>query len=353
MDEPILQHATDGSNRRQFLGVLGQTAIAGAAGTVAGAGGSSTTQAAEQAPVPGKVRQRVLGKTGLKVSEIGFGGHSWSFKRVPDGNGGFREVTLAEAERMIRLGLEMGVNFFDSCTPQSEHTVPGVILKRLGKRDQVIVSARCCHKMKGVAADKEQVYKFVDERLKLWQTDHFDLLMLTNESNDTPQSGYWEMSHCLEALDKVKQQGKIRFTGFGCHFTPELFLAAIEKYGRAFDVCSLPYNIRHRAAEKIMPAAEKAGLGIVTIKAFARGALLEGRDLRGADAGLPRDMLGFVLRQELVDTCICGVISEAELRENLSASWTPLSPAAARRLEKLATAAGPECGWLEAGWRYA
>ena len=289
MDDLILRHARDGGgNRRQFLGVLGQTAVVAAAGTVAAAGQPSTAQAADQEPpVPGKVRQRVLGKTGLKVSEIGFGGHSWSFKRVPDGNGGLREVTLAEAERMIRLGLEMGVNFFDSCTPPREHTVPGEIIKRLGKRDEVIVSARCCHKMKGVAADKEQVYKFVDERLKLWQTDRFDLLMLTNESNDTPQSGYWDMSHCLEALDKVKQQGKIRFTGFGCHFTPELFLEAIEKYGRLFDVCSLPYNIRHRAAEKILPAAEKAGLGIVTIKAFARGALLDGRDLRGADAGLP------------------------------------------------------------------
>jgi aryl-alcohol dehydrogenase-like predicted oxidoreductase len=161
------------------------------------------------------------------------------------------------------------------------------------------------------------------------------------------------MSHCLEALDRVKQQGKIRFTGFGCHFTPELFLAAIGKYGRFFDVCSLPYNIRHRAAEKILPAAEKVGLGIVTIKAFARGALLEGRDLRGKDAGLPCDMLAFVLQQELVDTCICGVISEAELRENLSASWTRLTPETSRRLEKLASTAGPSCDWLEAGWRHA
>ena len=64
-------------------------------------------------------------------------------------------------------------------------------------------------------------------------------------------------------------------------------------------------------------------------------------------------MLAFVLREKLVDTCICGVISEAELRENLSASWTPLTPEADRRLEKLAAAAGPGCDWLEAGWRYA
>ena len=340
------------ANRRAFLGTIGPSVLA--------AGGSATATAAafgddrRQPAIEGRVRQRKLGKTGLMVSEIGFGGHSWSFKRVPDGKGGMRTLTLDESERMIRLGLEMGVNFFDSCTPAEEHTVPGQIIKKLGIRDQVIVSARCCHKMKGVPGDRDEVYKFVDQRLKQWQTDRFDVLMLTNETYDTAQSGYWDMSYCIEALEKVKEQGKIRFTGFGCHFEPESFLDAIEKHGDFFDVCSFPYNIRHRAGERIMPAAEKAGLGIVTIKAFARGELLIDRDLRGADQGLPRSMIAYVLQHELVDCCICGVVSEAELRENLSASWTRLAPGEKQRLE--AMAADMPCHryhWLENGWQYA
>jgi predicted aldo/keto reductase-like oxidoreductase len=80
--------------------------------------------------------------------------------------------------------------------------------------------------MKGVARDKQEIYKFVDERLKMWQTDRFDLLMLSNTAGDTKMSGYWDMSYSMEALDKVKKQGKIRFAGFGSHFTPELFLRA-------------------------------------------------------------------------------------------------------------------------------
>jgi aryl-alcohol dehydrogenase-like predicted oxidoreductase len=301
-----------------------------------------------------QVRRRKLGKTGLIVSEIGFGGHSWSFKRVPDGHGGLRQLTLDESARIIRVGLEMGVNFFDSCTPELEHTVPGRIIKDLGIRDRIIVSARCCHKMKGVAADRNEVYRFVDQRLKQWQTDYFDILMLTNETYDTPQSGYWDMSYCIEALEKVKQQGKVRFTGFGCHFSPESFLDAIQKHGAFFDVCSFPYNIRHRAGERILPAAEAAELGVVTIKAFARGELLKNRDLNGVDRGLPRCMVAFVLQNKLVDTCICGVISEAELRENLSASWLGLTDEEQRRLERLA--ANLSCRgypWLENDWRYA
>ena len=92
---------------------------------------------------------------------------------------------------------------------------------------------------------------------KLWQTEYVDLCLLCNTAHDTPQSGYWDMSYAIEALDKLKQQGKIRYTGFGCHFTPELFLEAIDKFGDYFDVCSLPYNIRHRAAERVLPAARR------------------------------------------------------------------------------------------------
>jgi aryl-alcohol dehydrogenase-like predicted oxidoreductase len=343
--------------RRGFLKRLGRGVIVGGmVGAMAQAGldaveaGQPVGGAAVQ-PGPGRVGQRVLGKTGLKVPEIGFGGHSWAYARVPDGRGGLRKTSPQEAMRMIALGLEMGVNFFDSCTPPEEHTVPGEAVKRLGKRDAVIVSARLCHKMKGVPADKQTIYRWVDERLRLWQTDRFEILMLTNTENDTPASGYWDMSYSLEAVDRLKRQGKIRFAGFGCHFTPERYREAFEKYGRAWDICSLPYNARHRAAEEIIPLARKLDLGMITIKPFARGELLAGRKLAGPDAGLCRDLIAFVLEHRQVDCCICGVHTEEHVRENFSASWTRLTPAGRTRLETLAAQA-PCRGnrWLEHGW---
>jgi aryl-alcohol dehydrogenase-like predicted oxidoreductase len=252
---------------------------------------------------------------------------------------------------MISLGLDMGVNFFDSCTPKEEHSVPGAVIKRLKKRDAVVVSARLCHKMKGVPNDKREIDRFVDERLRLWQTDYFDILMVTNTENDTPASGYWEMSHSIEAIERLKKQGKVRFAGFGCHFTPEKYLEAFAKYGKAFEICSVPYNIRHRAAEAVIPEAKMAGLAMVTIKPFARGALLERRDGPAPGAGLARDMIAFVLENSQVDVCICGVHTEAHVKENFSASWTPLTPAARDRLNQVASRTPcPEHRWLEAGW---
>jgi len=343
----------DRPSRRDFLKHLGGDAIAGAVAAVAlhQADAGEPEHRASARPAPGKVARRVLGKTGLRVPEIGFGGHSWSYARVSDGRGGLRKTSPEEAMRMISLGLEMGVNFFDSCTPPEEHSVPGEAVKRLGKRDAVIVSARLCHKMKGAAADKETISRWVDERLRLWQTDRFEILMLTNTENDTPRSGYWDMSYALEAVDRLKRQGKIRFAGFGCHFTPEYYREAFEKYGRAWDICSLPYNARHRAAEEILPLARKLDLGMVTIKPLARGELLKGRDPAGTDAGLCRDMIAFVLEHRQVDCCICGVHTEAHVRENFSASWTRLTPAGRARLETLALRT--PCGgnrWLEHGW---
>ena len=346
------QHIEDDSTRRQFLKKIGLGAVAGG---MAGPLLDNSRVAAASDTTTHKVKYRVLGKTGLRVSEIGFGGHSWAYKQVPDGMGEYRRPTVDEATGMIAAGLDMGVNFLDSCTALEESSTPGEAIKRLKARDKVIVSIRVSHKMKGLEADKQEIYTWTDDRLKLWQTDHVDLCLLCNTEDDTPQSGYWDMSYSIEALDKLKQQGKIRFTGFGCHFTPELFLEAFDKFGDYFDICSMPYNIRHRAAEKILPAAKKKGLGVITIKPFARGAFLQKRDFKGPDAGLPRDMIAFVLENKLVDICTCGVHTIEQTQENFSASWTKLSPDQRKRLEKVAGTPvdNQEYSWLERDWRWA
>jgi aryl-alcohol dehydrogenase-like predicted oxidoreductase len=230
--------------------------------------------------------------------------------------------------------------------------------------------------MKGRKDDRDAITTWTDIRLKLWQTECVDLCLLCNTAHDTPQSGYWDMSYSIEALDKLKQQGKIRFTGFGCHFTPELFLEAIDKFGDYFDVCSVPYNIRHRAAETVFPAAKKKNLGIITIKPFARGALLTGRGLGNADAacglagsspvvglmtgrdpdkadaGLARDMISFVLQNQQVDICTCGVHTLGQVQENFSASWRQLTPEGRKRLGIAAATPCPGHRWLEEGWRF-
>jgi uncharacterized protein len=342
-----------GSTRRQFLERLGRGVAAGS--VVGGILGGASGSAADGPPVEGRVAHRQLGRTGLSVSEIGFGGHNWSYRQVPDGDG-YRAVTIDEAVEMIAAGLDLGVNFFDSCTPESESTIPGEALRRLKRRDEAVICVRPSHKMKGVEADKQEIYQWTEDRLRMWQIDCIDVLLLSNQASVTPQSGYWDMSYSIEALQRLKQQGKIRFTGFGSHFEPQWFFVAFQKFAKDFDVCSMPYNIRHRVAEMVMPAAKQAGLGVITIKPFARGSLLRGRQLDGAEGDLPRDLLAFVLENDSVDVCLAGFHTLAQMKNNFSASWTPLSPESRNRLEELAAATSVphgELAWLETGWRYA
>jgi aryl-alcohol dehydrogenase-like predicted oxidoreductase len=355
-EDAFRKNASQGQlDRRGFLKrvAAGATAAVGSGALLDGA------HAAEPQERPAKVehvvRRRTLGKTGLKVPEIGFGGHSWIYERVPDGQGGLRSTTIDEAVEMIALGFDMGINFFDGCTAHEEHSVPAEALRRLGKkRDEYIISARLCHKQFGTPEDKDAIKLFMDVYLKLWNTDYFDILMLSNESYDTERSGFWEMDHSIEAVHKLKKEGKIRFAGFGSHFKPEGFMYAFKHYAEHFDICSMPYNIRHRAAEKLLPVAKQVNLGVATIKPFARGSLLKDRDLTGADAGVPRDMIAFVLENEHVDVSVCGTHTLAHVKENFSASWTPLTPQRRQKLDKLgaATACNDE-RWLEEGWLYA
>ncbi len=78
-------------------------------------------------------------------------------------------------------------------------------------------------------------------------------------------------------------------------------------------------------------------------------------NLKGTDAGLPRDMIAFVLENKLVDICTCGVHTIEQTRENLSASWTKLTPDRRERLKKFAGVriTDKEYAWLEQNWRYA
>jgi aryl-alcohol dehydrogenase-like predicted oxidoreductase len=355
---PLISSTTVGSpkpTRRRFLGQLAQTAIgASLADSLLSVTGSAAIAMQTTAPA-GQVHHRMLGKTGLMVSEIGFGGHSWSYAKVPGLGGSWRKATVAEAVEMIGAGLAMGVNFLDSCTPEEESSTPGEALKHLNARDRVIISIRVSHMMKGRKEDRDEIYKWTNRRLQLWQTDRVDLCLLCNTENDTPESGYWDMSYSVEALDKLKQQGKIRYTGFGCHFTPELFQQAIDRFGDYFDICSVPYNVRHRAAETVLKAAKKKNMGTITIKPFARGALLKGRELETADAGLPRDMISFVLENPHVDICTCGVHTLSHVKENFSASWTRLTPAGRKRLGIAAATPCPGAchAWMENDWLHA
>jgi aryl-alcohol dehydrogenase-like predicted oxidoreductase len=297
-----------GISRRDFIGNVGKGAAISAFATT----GLGSFQSVFASTGGEMVAKRRLGKTELMISEIGIGAHTFS--------NWIQSCTEQQAIEILASARDIGVNHIDANNPELEHTIPPKAMKALNCRNDFILSVRDVRLVQGNKGDIERIYSKVDQRLQQWGTDHFDLLFMGSVYNE-----FMDLSWAIEALTKVKEQGKARFTGFGCHFSRENFKKAIDMYGDAYDVTSIPYNVFHRAAEEVFPAMKEKDLGVIVIKPFAAGSLLKSKDLTGVDKGLPRDMLSFVLANEHVHSVLPGLGSVEQGQENFSASWNPIS----------------------------
>ena len=306
-----------GLSRRQFLGTVGKGAAIGALAPITLKGIPSVFAATGTE----QVKKRRLGKTELMISEIGIGAHTFS--------SWIKDCTDKQAIEILASARDIGVNHIDADNPDPEHIIPSKAMRTLNARDDFILSVRDVHTIEGDKGDIARINAKVEQRLKNWGVDYFDLLFMGTVFND-----FVDHSYAIEALEKIQEQGKARFVGFGCHFSRENFLKAINLYGDFFDVTSVPYNPYHRGAEEIFPALAEKDLGVIIIKPFAAGSLLKNKDLQGKDKDLPRNMLSYILANKYVHSVLPGFSSVEQGREDFSASWNPLTTAQVKQMEE-------------------
>ncbi|MBM4045794.1 MAG: aldo/keto reductase [Planctomycetes bacterium] len=293
-------------------------------------------------PIPGfQVQRRQLGKTGLMVSELAFGGHSFRAQ------GGSPEPSPEEAVKIVAKVIEYGVNLFDT-TDQKERQALAKCFAEVGAKGQCHVVAR--HDWGG---GREALMRSAELSLRQLHVDALDVFL----------AGIWSPAHfnqdTLAAFDELKKSGKVRFVGLGGHFSPENGLRTIEQNAAHLDAVCVPYNFSARAAERVMDAAEKHRLGVLTKKPFNRGALLPAthtpkRPAAHTPFSLPRAFLKFVLVNDKVDAALVGMNTVAQAEEDLRASGEKLTPPELDALSRATAVASatrayaPE--WLEA-WR--
>jgi L-galactose dehydrogenase len=153
------------------------------------------------------VEYRTLGKTGLRVSIIGYGAS-------PLGNE-FGETDVAEGARAVHLAIERGINYFD-VSPYYGRTLAeerlGAALQ--GKRDKILLATKCGRYGREVEEcdySARRVTASVDESLKRLRTDHVDLIQIHDcEMAASPEQLVHET---IPALRKVVQAGKARWVG--------------------------------------------------------------------------------------------------------------------------------------------
>ncbi len=210
------------------------------------------------------MQYRTLGRTGLRVSDIGFGA-------MTIGGEIFGATDDQESLRAVHRAIDLGLNFIDTADAygrgHSEELLAQVLKDR---RDEVILATKGGNQFsvrQGLRNfDPDYITSALENSLKRLQIDTIDLYQLHNPSPEIMQRG-----EIFERLDRLKQDGKIRFYGVSLEKTQD-GIVAIET-GKP-DTLQVVYNILHQdPQEALFPLAEKEQIGIVARVPLERGVL--------------------------------------------------------------------------------
>ena len=194
-----------------------------------------------------------FGKTGLTVSKVGFGG-------IP-----IMRLSRADAARLVRETIEMGVNFVDTAHgyADSEEKI-GEAIKGMKREDLVIAS-------KSPANDKKTFNEQLDLSLKRLGVDYIDIYQFHGVSNEAKRSAIFAPGGAMEGLEEAVKAGKVRFPAFSSHSLP---IAMELMKGGKFAAVQLPFNyIDCAAADEAIPLAKKLDIGFIAMKPMGGGLL--------------------------------------------------------------------------------
>lgn len=292
--------AHDRMNRKEFL----KRSSAGLAGI--GAAALAAPALIGRIHAAGKVVYRTLGKTGLKVTEVGFGG------------------SRTNEPSIIKRALDLGINFIDTgrmyAGGRNEEMI-GKVVRDI--RKNIVIQSKIDQKIQN---DREAMDKSINDSLKALQTDYIDIMIVRGATTEKAVRN----PVVMEVFTKAKEAGKIRACGFSCHSAnaSEMLLAGIET--GVYDVVMVPYNhagnFRHTvygiysewdqaALEKSFEKAAAKGIGILCMKTCSGGPIVTDDNPQGSyQAGLK-----WILRNKNVGVLAVGMGSFREVDEDFGA----------------------------------
>jgi predicted aldo/keto reductase-like oxidoreductase len=296
--------------------------------------------AEKPAPAATGVPRRQFGKTSDTVSIIGLGGHTMATAKDE-----------AESIRIIHEAIDQGINFMDNAWEYHNGRSEEIMGKALkgGWREKVFLMTKVCTHGQG----RDVAMRMLEESLTRLQTDRLDLWMIHQLDSEEQVKSAFAVGGAVEALDKARQQGKIRYVGFTGHLSPDVHLSMLA-HDYVWDAVLMPINAfeanRKGFHTRVLPEVAKrgiAGLGIKSLGGNAR-VVQEGKITA-------EQAIRFSLSQPLT-VQIVGMNSLDNLRQNLqiARNFKPMSPA---EMEKLtARCAGMDqgayyCSYRRPGYR--
>lgn len=228
---------------------------------------------------------RILGKTGLKISRLGFGG-------IP-----IQRIQAADTRPLMLQLVENGVNFIDTARGYTvSESYLGEALE--GIRDKFVLAT------KSMSRDKEGMAKDIDISLGNLRTNYIDLYQIHNPSMQQFEQ-VMAPGGALEALMEAKQAGKIGHIGVTAH-SAEVFELALKQPW--VETIMFPYNLVETQGEDLMRKCTEQNVGFICMKPLAGGAL--------EDVSLS---LRFIASNPDVTVVIPGMANESEISQNLEA----------------------------------
>lgn len=271
-----------------------------------------------------------LGRTGLDVTKLGYGAMEVRGSRIWGG----RPIEDGEAETILNAVVDEGITFIDTANDygRSEEYIGRYLAHR---RDEFVLATKCgCTVVrKDDTTDdtphvwtKENLFRGLHESLERMKTDHVDLMQLHNPGVEEVEQG-----GLVEALQEMKQQGKVRWIGISS--TNPHLETFIER--GVFDSFQIPYSALEREHEQLIQKASDSGAGVIVRGGVARGEPGSGLgaedrwaaweaagldELRAEGESRTAFLLRFTNSHPGMDTNIVGTKSVAHLKDNIAAA---------------------------------
>ncbi|MEE8301919.1 MAG: aldo/keto reductase [Candidatus Tectomicrobia bacterium] len=260
---------------------------------------SSQVSAPPQAAVPSNHPTRQLGKTGARVEVVSLGGEG-----ILRTNGQHKR-----AVPMIGEALRLGVRYIDTAPAyQQSQDYYGAAFKNLGTkaRDQVFLASKTHRR------ERDEALVLLDDSLKRLGTDRLDLWQLHDLRSQNDLDRIFGKGGAIEAVEKAKADGRVRFVGITGHHEPAILVEAMRRYPVDTVLCAINPADRARSPflTSVIPEARRRNVGVIGMKIMAAGRLL--RD----NAATPEELIRYAASH--ADTVIVGCSSIAEVHQNLA-----------------------------------
>jgi len=216
--------------------------------------------AIEREKVVGRLERRSLGRTGEKLSIIGFGGI------VVMG------ATAEQAAQRVQEAIEAGVNYFDVAPSYGNaEEVLGIALEPY--RKSVFLACKTDGRTKAAAGAE------LESSLRRLRTDHFDLYQHHAVAKLSDVEEILGPNGAMEAFVAARKAGKVRFLGFSAH-SVEAALALMQGFDFDTILCPVNYATWHAGnfGPQILAKAQEKGMGILALKAMAKRPWPHGAD---------------------------------------------------------------------------